>query len=131
MTNAKPLSSYWEAHKLQGPGPSREIPDSPLDYSANGSKTEPASSLRRSRTHSDAAGLEPTMQALAPFHPALSLRSFIETFGPLVFPLYRAALLRKRILLVTEVPVHLPCDYGKRHSTCEPCALHANALNSV
>jgi hypothetical protein len=56
--------------------------------------------------------LENSRPALTPFHPASSLPDFIESFGPLIFPLYRAALLRKRILIMTEAPVHTPCNYG-------------------
>lgn len=59
--------------------------------------------------------LEPSRPALTPFHPASSLPDLIESFGPLIFPLYKAALLRKRILLMTEAPVHIPCNYGTIH----------------
>jgi hypothetical protein len=45
------------------------------------------------------------MHTLASHHPAASLLELLDLFGPLLFPLYRAALLRKRILLVTEAPV--------------------------
>ena len=45
-------------------------------------------------------------------HPALSLPTLLRQFGPLIFPLYRAALLRKRILLVGEPPVQQSCNYG-------------------
>jgi hypothetical protein len=51
--------------------------------------------------------------ALIPHHPALTLEESIKTFGPLIFPLYRAALLRKRILIVTETPVEFSCNFGK------------------
>jgi DENN domain-containing protein 11 len=50
--------------------------------------------------------------ALSPYHPAISLPTLIDTFGPLIYPLYKAALLRKRILLVTEAPVELACNFG-------------------
>jgi hypothetical protein len=36
----------------------------------------------------------------------------MDSFGPLIFPLYRAALLRKRILFMGEAPVHGACNYG-------------------
>jgi hypothetical protein len=35
----------------------------------------------------------------------------METFGPLAFPIYRAALARKRILLVSHAPVETACNY--------------------
>lgn len=59
--------------------------------------------------------LEPSRPALTPFHPASSLPDLIEAFGPLIFPLYKAVLLRKKILLMTEAPVHIPCNYGTIH----------------
>lgn len=37
----------------------------------------------------------------------------VKLFGPLLFPLYRAALLRQRILIVTEAPVEFACNLGK------------------
>lgn len=52
-------------------------------------------------------------QSLSPHHPARSLPKFIDTIGPLIFPLYRAALLRKRILLVCQAPVELACNFGE------------------
>lgn len=67
---------------------------------------------------SDATALEMSKPALAPYHPALSLPEFLDSFGPLVFPLYRAALLRKRILLVAEAPIHQACNYGMHFSFC-------------
>lgn len=51
--------------------------------------------------------------ALTPHHPALTLLRSIKLFGPLIFPLYRAALLRKRILVVTETPVEFSCNLGR------------------
>ena len=44
-------------------------------------------------------------------HPALQLSYMAHLFGPLIFPLYRAALCRKRILIVTHAPVHMACDF--------------------
>ena len=48
---------------------------------------------------------------LSNLHPVLSLHDLISFFGPLIFPLYRAALCRKRILLVTEAPVQRACHF--------------------
>lgn len=114
MANTDPLSEYWEKHQIREPDTSAR-PDSPLDsplslrFKPNGERPD---DLRRSRVFSDAMVLEPSRPALTPFHPASSLPDFIDTFGPLVFPLYRAALLRKRVLLLAEAPVHAPCNYG-------------------
>jgi hypothetical protein len=49
---------------------------------------------------------------LSGHHPALSLPSLLNTFGPLVYPLYKAALLRKRILIMNQAPVELACNFG-------------------
>jgi hypothetical protein len=49
---------------------------------------------------------------LEPFHPAKSLRSFIGLLGPLVWPVWRAALEGKRILVVTGAPVEKACNFG-------------------
>ncbi|RMD42571.1 hypothetical protein DV735_g2545, partial [Chaetothyriales sp. CBS 134920] len=54
----------------------------------------------------DAAAAHP----LPPHHPAAALLEMVTLFGPLIFPLYRAALLRKRILLLTDAPVESACN---------------------
>ena len=82
----------------------------------------------RKRAVTSASALAPPGQSLDPYHPALSLPSFLDTFGPLVYPLYKAALLRKRILLVGQAPVEQACNFGrqltKHHKlgtdTCSP-----------
>ncbi|KAK6539977.1 hypothetical protein TWF694_008811 [Orbilia ellipsospora] len=73
-------------------------------------KTQPRMHLRH-RSISDATTLLIPGQSLSPHHPALSLPDFILTFGPLIFPLHRAALMRKRILLVAEAPVEKACNF--------------------
>ncbi|OJJ45579.1 hypothetical protein ASPZODRAFT_133418 [Penicilliopsis zonata CBS 506.65] len=113
MSNLQPLEKYWETYQMRGAELSAP-PDSPLD-SPIGSRSKPYSerpqSLRRNRAISDAIVLEPARPALTPFHPASSLPDFVNSFGPLVFPLYRAALLRKRVLFMAEAPVQAPCNY--------------------
>lgn len=37
----------------------------------------------------------------------------LDKFGPLIFPIHRAALLRKRILISCHAPVHETCDFGR------------------
>ncbi|KAJ5259298.1 Protein of unknown function DUF2347 [Penicillium angulare] len=105
------LSDYWDAFKIGGTESSaNESPvESPLSLRFRPGDRPPASS--RNRTFSDAMVLETFRPALTPFHPASSLPDFLDCFGPLIFPLYRAALLRKRILFMTEAPVHTPCNY--------------------
>lgn len=45
--------------------------------------------------------------------PACSSMAMVNTLGPLMFPLYRATLLRKRILLISQPPLKPVCDYGQ------------------
>lgn len=52
----------------------------------------------------------PGSRSLTPHHPAARLTDMLQMFGPLIFPIYRAALLRKRILFVTEAPVEFACN---------------------
>jgi hypothetical protein len=56
--------------------------------------------------------LLPPGQTLSPHHPAWSLPHLLEAFGPLIFPIHRAALLRKRILITAHAPVQEPCNFG-------------------
>ncbi|KAL2833542.1 hypothetical protein BJY01DRAFT_253469 [Aspergillus pseudoustus] len=108
------LSEYWETYELSANETSGVPPDSPLEsplslrLRAQGDRPE---NLHRSRAISDAMVLETPRPALTPFHPASSLPDFLTNFGPLLFPLYRAALLRKRVLFMAEAPVQLPCSY--------------------
>ncbi|KAL4799082.1 hypothetical protein BDV19DRAFT_355938 [Aspergillus venezuelensis] len=108
------LSEYWETHELSATDTSAMPPDSPLEsplsfrLRANGERPD---ILQRNRAISDATVLETSRPALTPFHPASSLPVFLDSFGPLLFPLYRAALLRRRVLLMAEAPVQIPCSY--------------------
>ncbi|KAL2220894.1 hypothetical protein M432DRAFT_630592 [Thermoascus aurantiacus ATCC 26904] len=113
-SNTQPLVDYWETFHQARENDSPALIDSPLESPSSlrsKSKGERPENLRRSRALSDATALEMSKPALAPYHPALSLPEFLDSFGPLVFPLYRAALLRKRILLVAEAPIHQACNY--------------------
>ncbi|KAJ8102895.1 hypothetical protein POJ06DRAFT_246006 [Lipomyces tetrasporus] len=58
-------------------------------------------------------------------HPAHSLPSFLDTFGPLVFKVWKAALARERILVVGDVPIEQGCHY------VYDIALLANIPNSI
>jgi len=127
------LSDYYATHYAPPPGPPPLSPvDSPssLRYRPAPSRayrSSPAMEAVRphARTRSISDGtLLPTgspTTRLSPYHPALSLVEFLDTFGPLVFPLYRAALARKRILLITQAPVESACNFGKSrfHPTLE------------
>lgn len=116
VTDTQALTEYWEKHRVPDNG--IRIEESPPESPAvlrGPSKTDRLDSLQLRSSISDSTGLEASRPVLAPHHPALSLPEFVESFGPLIFPLYRASLLRKRILVVTEAPVQTACDYGKFH----------------
>ena len=108
----QPLSEYWDAYRIGGTDSSAaESPiESPLSLRFRLGERPDHSS--RNRAFSDALVLDTFRPALTPFHPASSLPDFMDSFGPLIFPLYRAALLRKRILFMGEAPVHAACNYG-------------------
>jgi hypothetical protein len=67
---------------------------------------------RKSRALSSATLSGDDRQSLPGFHPALSILHYIDFFGPLIFPLHRAALLRQRILFVTSPPIRQACELG-------------------
>ena len=111
------LEKYWEEHKAHAPSPPQET-DSLLD-SPSSLKFKPAPAISgkpkghgRNRSASDGTALLPPGNTLSPYHPAWSLPRLLEAFGPLIFPLHRAALLRKRILITAHAPVQETCDFG-------------------
>jgi hypothetical protein len=91
------LQEYWQQHRIEE-----------QDVSNGHSSTN--TSHRKRRALSDAAGLHPTNPTLSKHHPAMSLAQHLDTFGPLLFPLQRAALLKKRILIMTSAPVRAACN---------------------
>ncbi|KAG6107533.1 hypothetical protein E4U31_008321 [Claviceps sp. LM219 group G6] len=101
------LERYWDTNKVghdedestQNPA---HIPDTP--------PLEPTRHGRR-RSASDGIALIPHEHKLSPYHPAWSLVNLLDKFGPLIFPIQRAALLRKRILISCHAPVHEVCDF--------------------
>ncbi|KAG8528818.1 uncharacterized protein KY384_006507 [Bacidia gigantensis] len=113
-SNTEPLEEYWSAHQdhetgedeeAVAPSPSIKAKQPQLESSANGAARQ------RNRAVSTASALAPPGQYLSKTHPATALPLLIETFGPLVFPLYKAALLRKRILISTRAPVETACIF--------------------
>ena len=119
--NTQPLQDYWEAHQLHD---SDGVSDSAADFpsTAKAKQVEPQSfsngtTHKRSRAVSTASALAPSSQKLSSYHPAHALRTFLETFGPLCFPVYKIALLRRRILLATHAPVELACKFGMLDSS--------------
>ena len=91
-----PLEEFWETHK------SKEESSGAIENLAT----------QRSRASSSTSlSIPNAAYSLAPHHPALALPELLQTFGPLIFPVYRAVLLQKRILIMGEAPVEIICDY--------------------
>lgn len=118
-TKTQSLEDYWIIHQLHDEDDAQEQaiqPESPSADKAKRRKSQasPNGQVRsRKRAVTEASALAPPGQSLSPHHPALSLPAFLDIFGPLIFPLYKAALLRKRILLVGQAPVELACNFGE------------------
>jgi len=96
------LEAYWKKHSKAG-----------HEDDATSTLERRASQLnvyKRKRSLSGASG--DLQEVVAADHPALSMPALLSTFGPLVFPLHRAALLRKRILLLGSTPVQPSCNFG-------------------
>jgi DENN domain-containing protein 11/Domain of unknown function (DUF4484) len=99
------LETYWDQYRInetQASAAPDESTDS-LFISKNNSQANGGYQKFRSMSASTTFPLG--MHTLAPHHPAATLLESFDIFGPLIFPLYRAALLRKRILILTEAPV--------------------------
>jgi hypothetical protein len=101
----KPLEAYWDEHgNVEG--------SNGVAPSASKTSSTPGNH-KRQRSLSDAAGNFAVEETMPLDHPALSMPMLFATFGPLLFPLYREALLRKRILLLGSAPVQETCNLGK------------------
>lgn len=114
----KLLDEYWENHGVSETTAPQPLKDTPLEsplLSIKASRPGLGKGHARNRSASDGTALIPPGHRLSPFHPAWSLTSLLDTFGPLIFPIQRAALLRKRILISCHAPVHEVCNFG-RHS---------------
>lgn len=108
------LDAYWEQHQ-SGPDPEPEPTGGNTPIVSPTVVTRPSRPPKghfRDRTSSDANVMFPPGHTLSQYHPARSLTALLDTFGPLVFPLHRAALLRKRILISCHAPVHEMCNFG-------------------
>ncbi|KAH6644810.1 hypothetical protein C7974DRAFT_408457 [Boeremia exigua] len=67
--------------------------------------------VTRDRAISTATKVPTDDERLPEYHPALAILQYLELFGPLVFRLQQAALLRKRILFVGSPPVRATCEF--------------------
>ena len=111
------LEEYWDRHRLREDvarldGAAESSPSLKVGSPSQQKDKTPG----RRRGISDATAIIKPTNTVAPYHPALSLPELVTSFGPLIFPLYKAALLRKRILIVGGTPSQTTCNYG-RHFT--------------
>lgn len=95
--NTHTLQEYWEHNRLVNSGHQSH------DHGDHSERRKP-------RALSDAAGLHPANPTLSQDHPAMSLIHDFDVFGPLIFPLQRAALLKKSILIMSSAPVQPACN---------------------
>lgn len=103
-SDARALELFWKKHRQDNGNKQKRVSSSTQhrDSLLPGSK--------RRRGSSDAAiGLKMDAEG-ATDHPALYMPALFDAFGPLLFPLQRAALLRKRILLLGSPPVQYNCN---------------------
>jgi hypothetical protein len=113
------LEQYWEKNRSRGESTqqeafaSKESLESSVVTFQERPKPPKTQNHNRHRSASDGAGLLASGHKLSSFHPAWSLTALLDTFGPLVFPIHRAALLRKRILISCHAPVQEICNFGK------------------
>ncbi|KAF6807098.1 duf2347 superfamily protein [Colletotrichum musicola] len=110
--NTAVLDEYWKNNKAT-PETEQERPpmDSPsVSFSAEAAQPKKANH-NRNRSASDGHALLPPGHRLSPYHPAWSLTTLLDTFGPLIFPIHRAAMLRKRILISCHAPVREICNF--------------------
>ncbi|KAI4248927.1 MAG: hypothetical protein L6R40_000939 [Gallowayella cf. fulva] len=116
--SVKPLEEFWQEYQHREddgditPTSGEGSPSALKDIRRRAKSSPNGQPRTRNRAISSASALAPPGQTLSSHHPALSLSTFLDTFGPLVFPLHRAALLRKRILLISQAPVELSCNFG-------------------
>lgn len=88
-----PLEAFWE------------------EQTSTTKKTDTKGSSR-DRAISTVMAIPKDEERLPEYHPALAILQYISLFGPLVFRLQQAALLRKRILFVGSPPVRATCEFG-------------------
>ncbi|KAL8961349.1 MAG: hypothetical protein Q9193_002089 [Seirophora villosa] len=132
-SNTDALEGYWQDHQdhkddsAAGPSSGEGSPSAMRENRRRSKSSPNGQPPTRNRAVSSASALAPPGQTLSAHHPALSLSTFLNTFGPLVFPLYKAALLRKRILLVGQAPVEAACNFVYSISILStlPSALHS------
>ncbi|RFU76322.1 hypothetical protein TARUN_5910, partial [Trichoderma arundinaceum] len=100
------LEKYWDSNKARE-GETFSTVNTPLSPVPDQShKTH-----GRNSSLTDGVSLFQPEHKLSPYHPAWSLAELLDSFGPLIFPIHRAALLRQRILISCHAPVHEICNF--------------------
>ncbi|KAI1467260.1 uncharacterized protein F4812DRAFT_56870 [Daldinia caldariorum] len=104
------LEEYWQKHqaKEESVAPAESVGSPSVAF--HHLPKQPQGHVRN-RSASDGAALLPPGHRLSAYHPAWSLTKLLDTFGPLIFPIYRAALLRKRILISCHAPIQEACNF--------------------
>ncbi|KAI1769032.1 hypothetical protein GGR53DRAFT_274371 [Hypoxylon sp. FL1150] len=107
------LEKYWEKNQARDETKEEEQGAPAIDTPSASFQTPkiPSRGHVRNRSASDGGALLQPGHRLSPFHPAWSLTKLLDTFGPLIFPIQRAALLRKRILISCHAPVQEACNF--------------------
>ncbi|KAI0128743.1 hypothetical protein BJ170DRAFT_344251 [Xylariales sp. AK1849] len=111
------LEQHWAKNQAHDEATRQEAvpPKESLESSSVTFQEQPKPPRRqghtRNRSASDGTGLLTPGHKLSTFHPAWSLTALLDTFGPLIFPIHRAALLRKRILISCHAPVQEVCNF--------------------
>ncbi|KAH7162293.1 hypothetical protein B0J13DRAFT_5170 [Dactylonectria estremocensis] len=106
------LEDYWTANKEKPGQVNRRLSgETPVSSPLAPSEIFGRKGHVRNRSASDGTSVVTAGHRLSPYHPAWSLTSLLDKFGPLIFPIHRAALLRKRILISCHAPVHEICDF--------------------
>ncbi|KAI2642842.1 hypothetical protein GGS21DRAFT_499899 [Xylaria nigripes] len=105
------LQEYWEKNQVHDHTEDDAVAKEDNRTPTTARKPRTPKDPTRKRSVSDGAALMLPGHRLSPFHPAWSLTKLLDTFGPLIFPIHRAALLRKRILISGHAPVEEACNF--------------------
>jgi hypothetical protein len=102
------LEKYWDSNKAKE-GETFSTVNTPISPVPD----QLRKTHGRHSSLTDGVSLFQPEHKLSPYHPAWSLPELLDSFGPLIFPIHRAALLRQRILISCHAPVHEICNFGK------------------
>ncbi|PNP54353.1 hypothetical protein THARTR1_05560 [Trichoderma harzianum] len=100
------LEKYWDSNKAKE-GETFSTVNTPLSPVPD----QLRKTHGRHSSLTDGVSLFQPEHKLSPYHPAWSLAELLDSFGPLIFPIHRAALLRQRILISCHAPVHEICNF--------------------